>query len=732
MSGSNNRPPTPPAPISVERTNLNAPAQAGGVAEGRTLDMRIFNSAQKRFQRAKTYYHNTLQYGRDDLKFDAGDAYNGYQWPVNIRMNRERDQKPTLTLNRTRQHNLLIINDMKQNSPGIDIRPTGNEATLEAAECLKAVIRGIEYRSRARSAYNKSAEFQVKTGYGVIRVDADYISDDSFDQDAWIRPVLRPDLVYIDPDCKQPDRSDANWAFVFDEIPVEDFADLWPEYAGHTQVFSEPAADWVTKTKVRVAEYFYRQYDEDELVEYIDTSTGKKATMRKSKMNGELWQELVSGGAKTRKIKAPMVKWALIIGTNVADKADIPCSYIPLVPVLGEETYIDNQYDRKGHTRAMIDPQRMYNYWSSQAVEQAVLQSKTPWIAPALAIEGQEVYWNTANQVNYSVLVWNHRDDEGNEIPAPIKNEPPNMAPAYLQGMQVTQQEMMMVSGQFQAQMGEPSNERSGTSIQQRQRQGDTATYHFIDNQAMAIRQVGKIILDMIPRLYDSTRVVMALGENGISYDVEMDPQAQQAYMKHLDHDNKVAKHVLNPNIGMYEVQAEVGPNWGTRREQTVDVMGQILTQNPALTQILGDIFFQNLDISMADEAAARLRRGVPKELLGEGPSQQEQALAQQLQETQGLLQKIWQQHLDLQMKHNSIEAKRDIDAYDAETKRVAALSKIMPTVDPQGTEEMVKQLIADAHQTHIVPLIQMLTKKLAPEDVSPEDMSKLMGMTGP
>src|SRR5205085_2387663 len=221
---------------------------------------------------------------------------------------------------------------------------------------------------------------------------------------------------------------------------------------------------------------------------------------------------------------------------------------------------IDGRMDRKGHTRALKDPARIYNYWTSSAVENVALQGKTPWIAAAQAIEDYEVYWNTANRINHSVLPYNAYDDAGNALPQPTRPEPPTMAPAYIQGMQIAVNEMMMVSGQYQPQMGEPSNERSGKALAERQRQGDNATYHFIDNLGVALRHVGRILLNQVPLVYDTRRMMQILALDGTDYEIEVDPTARQAYVQHLNHDQEVIKRIFNPRLGRYDVQADIGP----------------------------------------------------------------------------------------------------------------------------------------------------------------------------
>jgi len=245
-----------------------------------------------------------------------------------------------------------------------------------------------------------------------------------------------------------------------------------------------------------------------------------------------------------------------------------------------------------------------------------------------------------------------------------------------LKGMEVAAMEMQMVSGQYENQMGQQGNERTGKAIAERQRQGDRATYHFIDNLAIAIRQVGKIVLDLVPKLYDTNRIVMILAENGESLEVKLDPQLQQAHMLELNENNEVISRLLNPAIGKYEVQADVGPGYATRREEAFNALTLILTQAPALTNIIGDIMFRAGDFPMAEEAAERLKRMVPPQALGQGPTQNEQMLAMQVQQLQEALKATMDELAKEKGKTQARLEKREVDVYDAITKRIDVVGK--------------------------------------------------------
>src|SRR5882724_474825 len=531
----------------------------------------IVRRAQKRFHRCTDWEANARRLYIEDYKFANADPDNGYQWPNDIRRNRDVDERPSLTINKTRQHNLQIVNDAKQNKPGVIIRPVGNGATYESAQMFESVVRHIEYISNATVAYDTASGFQVAAGIGYLRLITDYIDPKSFSQEIYIRRVMDPLTIYMDPDAKEADKSDMKYCFVFDNIPREEFDERYPEYKGRgtETVLGTGSNDWVSKYQIRVAEYFEKVETNDRLYAYTDPDSGQQTILLGTEIPAKVRTSLKADpNVKFRDTVSCKIMWYLIVGEEIVDQKEWPGIYIPVIPVIGEETIIEGKLDRKGHTRALKDPQRMYNYWTSAAVEFVALQGMSPWIAPARAIEGYEEYWNTANKINYSVLPYNDLGDDGEPLlNKPERPAPPTMPQAYIQGMEVAGNEMMFVSGQYQSQMGAPSNERSGKAIQDRKQQGATATYHYIDNLAVAIRGLGRQLIDLIPKIYDTERVLMIVAEDGANLEVMVNPAAAQALQVKRDANNVVVQRIFNPNVGRYDVEADVGPSFGTKRQ---------------------------------------------------------------------------------------------------------------------------------------------------------------------
>jgi hypothetical protein len=659
----------------------------GELPKGDT-DEDIVKRAHLRFMRCQSWESVARNYWLDDYKFANGDAYNNFQWPDAIY--NSRGSRPSLTVNQTRQHNLHIINDAKQHKTAVHYRATGDGASEQSAQIYEGIYRHIQNVSNGQAAHGKAIEFQVTAGLGFTRIVSDYVGADTFDQEIYIRSVPDPLCVYLDCDSREIDGSDARYGFIFCDRPRDEVEEKYPDLTERLGVANavdgQDGGGWIRQNHVREAEYYEITEHADKLLGDLDGTTilASEATPDLIKK----WEEEAKakgGYLRKRDVVRREVKWYLIVGTEIADRTDVPGTTVPIIPWVGEVTIIDGQLDRKGHTRALISAQQMMNYNWSASVEFGSLQSKSPWIAPSASIEGYETYWNVANEENFSVLPWNHRDDQGQEIPAPVRSTPAQSAPVYIDGIQVANQFMQAASGQYQAELGAPGNEKSGKAINERQRQADQATYHFVDNQALAIRREGQIILEWVPSIYDTKRVVRIIGEDDSEAHVEVDPNAEQA----------IQDRVFNPNVGKYEVVSDVGPDYATQRQEAFDAIVQILTQAPQLIGQVGDLLFKVADFPLADQIAERLKPGLTPEAQAAVGNLQEQ-----LQNKNRLLAEAMQALTEERLKVKSKDQETEINAFKADTDRTKMLLDTAAKVDPAAAMEMIREMAQQAvHQ---------------------------------
>ena len=696
----------------------------------------VVQEARKRFDRCNEWEGEWRQRFLRDIKFAYGDSENGFQWPNGIRNARENTARPCLTLNLIRAHNKMISNEMRKNKSEVKFLGMGNGATQDSAEVMQDLFRHTQQISDAQHlALPVARSWAVDGGVGYCRLVTRYEADDSFNQEVYLDPVDDPMQVFLDPDIHVGGNAlDAKFAFLFDDVPRQDFRDAYPDLVARVRG-TEPLGlggspgDRRGESHIRVCEYFRKVPKRSELVSFLHE--GQRFNFPRTRFERLIRSKEARDGildretTRLREVTSDEVEWYLIVGSEVIEKTIWLGKYIPILRCLGEETVIEGRLDRKGHTRYMLDAQRMFNYFSSAQIEGLALQTKAPWLAPAKAIEEHEAIWRMSNIDNPAVLPYNHVDPEGNPevpIPPPQRIDPPQASPGFQQAMENSRQQIMMVSGQYENQLGEPGNERTGAAINARRSQSATANFHFQDNYEGMLIALGKQLLDLYPRLYDTKRIKRIVASDGIEYDLVIDPSLRAGFAQEQDFQGNTIKRVMNPLVGKYEVAASVGPAHDTRREETVENMTLLLTQAPGLIPILGDVLLKNMQFEGAQEASLRLRRMVPPVALGQGPTQQEQALQAQLQAIQGALVKEMDLHARDRIKLGNKDNLREVEVYDAETKRIAALAKLLPT-DPAGLQALIAQAVQDSLQTSIGDIMDSI-KVTAKGDESASEAS--------
>lgn len=683
------------------------------------IDDEIVAEAKARFKRCEEWESKARANYAFDTKFAAADAHNHYQWPDEILSDRTRSKRPTLTINKVRQHVLQIVNDQRQNQSQIEIRPVGNGASYDAAQIFEGVVRHIENVSNAQSAYNNACFTQVVGGIGYWRIVTDWSHDGSFDQEIFIRRVSDPMSVFLDPDIAESDASDSRFGFVFEDMPYDDFKGKYGKRKAEN-VGSSPfgSADydgtvrdgWQSKDTIRVCEYYRKVYKSDKLHELDNNMTIKESdVVRHHKLNDDdLRDTLKDHSIRSREIETPQIEWFLIAGSEIIERRDWLGAYVPIIRVVGEQIEIDKTMDRRGHVRMLIDPQRMLNYWSSSAVEFVALQSKIPFVAAAEAIAGFEDDWAHANTRNAAYLPYNSLGENSEPIPKPERAPPPVMAPAYLHGIELAKQDMMASSGQYEASMGAKSNEISGKAVDARQRQGENSTYHFIARFGEAIRHTGRCLIDLVPKIYDSERIIKILAVDGAQHTVSVDPNHPQAHSQLQDPDGEnfdpqAISAIFNPNVGKYEVFGDIGPAYGSRRQDTFNAITEIIKTNESLLPVVGDLLMQAADFPLSKELAQRLRNMVPKQALGQQPPDPQIAQLQHMLANQHL--QIQQLKQDLQVadsKQMATEQQKSIEVYKSETERMKAIGMI----DPAAMMPIIRQMVSEVLGTPANPII--------------------------
>lgn len=568
----------------------------------------------------------------EDIRF----AKLGEQWPAEIIKARQIEKRPCLTINKMPAFIRQVVNDARLNKPSIKVRPVDSSGDPETAEIINGLIRNIEYTSNADVAYDTAIECAVTGGFGYIRVGLDYAYDDSFDMDLTIERMINPFAVYGDPNSTAADGSDWDVAFVIDRLPKADFR---RKYKGKAEIdfdssaWKDAGSDWIDEETVTIAEWWQREEVERVIVKMSD---GRVFSQEQLDGDEDLQLALQAGAIQiedTRKAKTHKITQTIMSGVDVLETNDWPGRFIPIVPVYGDEFTVEGKRYFRSLINQAKDAQRMFNYWRTTSTELVALAPRVPWIGRKGTFDSDE-RWNSANTASHSYLEFD------TEMP---QRQPLDVGPAggALQEALNAADDMKAIIGMYDASLGARSNETSGKAIMARQREGDVSTFHFIDNLSRAIRALGRILIDLIPHVYDGPRVVRIIGEDGKEDIREVNQETQAKDKKGQPVEDEMGQAVMamhDLTAGKYDLTVSSGPSFTTRREEAAAQMTEMIRSLPMSAPILGASLAKNMDWPGADEIAEKLEKmdptnqpQIPPEM--QAQMQQGQEMIQQLQQ---------------------------------------------------------------------------------------------------
>jgi len=570
----------------------------------------------------------------------------GLQWPDDVRAKREEDNRPCLTINRLPQFLRQVTGDLRNMNPAIKAIPADTKASQEDAELVEGIIRQIQYESDASSIYERAAESAAACGMGFFRVLTDYVSNDSFDQKIIIQSIDNPFSVYFDPEARKSTREDARWCLITQVMTEEAFKDAYPDKVA-VSVEQDGSGDGLE---------FWRQNGETVVAEYFWKEPKSKTIMLLP--NGMILENAPKDlGGKTRTVNYDVIMWAKISGKDVLEgPQEFPGDHIPVIAVMGEELHIGDRIYRSSVIRFAKDPQRLYNYWRSAQTEMIALQPKAPYLVTAKQISGLEQIWSEANDSNRPYLPYIPDPN----APAPQRATPPIPSSGMMQEVGLAADDMKATTGIYDAGLGQRSDEKSGVAIRQRQMESDVSTSIYSDNMAKAVAHCGRVIVSMIPKIYDTNRMLATIGED--------DQHGMTEINKPMMSENGPIT-INDMTKGKFDVRVAVGPNYATKRQETAESMMQFIQAFPPAAQVAGDLIAKSMDWPDADKIAERLKKMLPPGM-AEIEDPEEQAMAQQqamqAQQQQQQQQAMGQEAAMLQLRE--LNAKADKAEADAQT----------------------------------------------------------------
>jgi hypothetical protein len=645
--------------------------------ESLDTDEGILEEAREDFKLCQAAEKENREAALDDLEF----ARLGKQWPQHIIEKREAEGRPCMTFNRMPTFIRQVVNDGRQNKPAIKVHPADDQADVGTADIINGLIRNIEYTNSADVAYDIALDFAASCGIGYWRVDVEYTHDDTFDTDITISPIHNPFSVYGDWADVGADSAEWNRAFVVDAIEKDVFE---AKYKGKEKVdwdgdtYQKMPAEWMEGEKILVAEYWRRKEFTRQIALLSDGRVVDKAWLDKpvdgiehifpeaAKItNGTALQQVGINVVDERETRSYKVCQYVLNGVEVLEKREWAGKYIPIVPVYGESINIEGKRVLKSLIRDAKDAQRNFNYWRTTTTELIALAPKMPFIGAVGQFDTDADKWARANTDSVPYVEY----DQVPGAPPPQRQPFAGVPAGALQEALNASDDMKSIIGIFDASLGARSNETSGRAINARKSEADTSTFHFIDNQARAIRHTGRIIIDLIPSVYNTARIVRIMGE---------DKQPQNVPINQPRKDEQ--GQVFDLTVGKYDLTVDVGPGYQTKREEAAYGMTELLRAFPQGAPVIAPELAKAQDWPGAEDISKKLEA-----IAGNDPRLQQ--AQQQMQQMHGQVQQLSQQ---LQV----AEHDNQLDWYKAQTDRMKVEAGAMT---PQQIQALIIQTLQQA-----------------------------------
>jgi len=620
---------------------------------------------REKFERATESEEDNRKRARENIKFSRMRE----QWDDRVKKDREARGLPCLTFDHTNIFVRQVVNTARMNRPAITVVPADSGADKETAEIMSGLIRNIEVSSDADIAYDTAIENAVAGAFGYFRINLAYTSEDSFDKDITIEAIPDAFTVYGDPDAESVDGSDWNCAFIVKRIPEDDYKrDYKDASKADFADLKELGSPWYDDDGVAIAEYWHREQVTSQIVALSNDTVVKLAEYEE---RAEEYAALgVTIVGKPREVKSHKVTQYIVNGVEVLDTVEWPGKYIPIVAVYGDTVVLEGKRHFYSLIDGAIDAQRNHNYWESCITGAIALAPVSPFIGPEGAFDAAPEKWSNINDPSIATV-------EYAGPVRPTREPPPAYQGAMIERAQTAIAEMKAIIGLHEPSLGERSGADSGVAIRSLQRQGDVATFHFLDNLTRSIRHAGRILLDLIGKVYTTPRILRVLGE-------DMQPQVVQAAPQDMQQDMLIKAQMRGQEIariydltaGKYDLVVKAGPSFGTQREYAQAEIVEIIRAFPDSAPILGPMYLENSDWPGATEAAEQLKALAAGQMGGEQPQGPDPQLMAQMQQMAQQLQALAQENEALKRGEMLKAEELRIKGFEAETRRFEAQAK--------------------------------------------------------
>ncbi len=610
------------------------PSRVGVSKKMSVADRKILELAKQRFEQEGEATNQTRTQELQDLGFYAGD-----QWDTatkNTRMAQQANTqnglppvpaRPCLTINKVREPVRQVLNQERDADLGVQVIAAddfeGLTGPIDDTEIKlrEGLLRRIQRAPEAADARTWAFSRAVIAGRGFYCVMTRYLPGKTWYQEPYLHRIFNQSNVSLDPAHEQPDGSDAEWGFIGNEVPWEQYKAEHPRagdkpnelLSATDSTFRQLGADmpgWFSGEKelksVRVVDYWYVERESRSLLQLTNGTAVWRDEVPK-----DFDEALV---LDARDVIEKQIKWCKIDGYQILEKTDWLGPDLPIIKVLGEELHPYDEHRRtEGMVRSAKDSQIGFNAMVSKWVESVGLAPIPPFQATPDQIAGFEAWYQAANTRTLPYLPYNSTSEAGQPVGPPTRTPVDTPISAIAASVAMFDEAIQATTGVPEARVGRNTDAhlKSGTALKQLRESSEQGTSNFLDNLRRSMRYEGQILNNLLFPLYGQpgrlTRIVNGEGNEEVVR-VAVPGQPAPPLNPAVLQGGQAPKDFQLTKDAKFNVAIKITRNFDTRRQEEVALLAELLAASPVLITWFGDLFFKHQDGPGHDVMAERAK----------------------------------------------------------------------------------------------------------------------------
>lgn len=531
----------------------------------------------------------TREKSNEDMRFISVD---GGMWEGFLQDTHNSDTgRARLELDITSDYVMRYVGEWTLNRANVLYTQDDKATSEEDAELLNGVYRA-DFKDNGGQVSQDTAVLETSIcGSGAFKMTTEFVDPEdpeNEDQEVIWEPITNAfNHVMWDENAKRADKADAKRCTVLTGYSKDAFEEAWPD--------AEPASayvpcnysefNWTTREVIYVAE----RYDvkiKKETVQVWQNVIGNKVKAFNPEEFELVEDELKALGwefVRERKISRRIIEKSIFTGNEFLEESKrIVGKWIPIIPMYGFRTYVDNVEYVRGLVRKLKDANRTINMGISKMAESSASSGDAVPIFTRQQIKGLESIWG--DKTNKSYMVINDLvDPQGNPVASgPVGTVTPNQLDPNTVGVIDT------VSNFVQRQTGNAPQDTidpgaSGKAINALRKRENLNTQVMSDNILQSIKHSGKVYRAIAGEIYTRSQMKKIIGINGTI-------KIEQLNVQSLDPQTGNPIQLNDLSRGRFSVDVEVGPQYESQKEATIESIEKVIEKIPPDSPYLGPL----------------------------------------------------------------------------------------------------------------------------------------------